>query len=114
MLGLKSKTAAEKVDAWIVAYRGPRQPCGAAPAGHEVIAPGAAEALDAFGEAVASGVFTPTNGRRLFVTGPDYAVRTDDVDDPLLIGVTAVKAVLSDQEFAAFCGPTVRYALEAE
>lgn len=72
------------------------------------------QALDAFRRCLARRDITPANGRRMLITGPDYAVQPEDHGDPELIGAAAVRAVLSDAEFEAFCGQTARYALEAE
>jgi hypothetical protein len=110
MLGLKHKASVEKpAGVHFVVYRSRRcdgsmslsaDPCTEA------------QALEAFKQCVAKGYITPTNGRRLIVTGPDYTVLPDNPDDPLLIGDTAVKAVLSEQEYRAYLGQYVAAALE--
>lgn len=114
MLGLTHKPKRKAPhDIHFVVYRSPRT-CDAGPTGHSVTAPNHRQALEAFGEAVATGVFSPSNGRRILVTGPDYQVQPDSPEDPLLLGAYAVRAVLSDAEFEAFAAQTARYALEAE
>lgn len=81
MLGLARKPQHKAGPAvHFVVYRSPRT-CDAGPTGHTVTAPHHKQALAAFREAVATGVFSPSNGRRILVTGPDYAVQPEDHND---------------------------------
>lgn len=111
MLGLKSKPRhAVGPDVHHVVYRS--RTCGGPV---NIVEPATQrQARQVFDICVAKGWFTPTNGRRILVTGPDHLVQPEDHNDPLLIGAAAVRAVLSDAEFEAFAAQTVRYALEAE
>lgn len=112
MLGLKSNPNRTALSVHFVVYRSRRCDDGgqmgfAEPATRE-------QAMRAFDACVAREDITPANGRRLIVAGPDYRVQGEDLNDPLLIGAAAVRAVLSDQEWLAFAAQTARYALEAE
>lgn len=111
MLGLKSNPNRTALSVHFVVYRSRRCDDGgqmgfAEPATRE-------QAMRAFDACVAREDITPANGRRLIVTGPDYVVQPDDLNDPLLIGDTAVKAVLSPVEYEAYLGQFVAAALES-
>lgn len=114
MLGLthKPKHEAPK-DIRFVVYRSRRR-CDNTPLMDFSLPVTRAQATRSFEACLARRDITPDNGRRLLITGPDYAVQPEDHGDPLLIGVAAVKAVLSAQEFEAFAAQTAQYALEAE
>jgi hypothetical protein len=78
---------------FFVVYRGPHGNLTSDPIGREV-------AFDKLNEFVHGG-YNTHGGRRLIITGPDYCVQPDDVDDPLLIGDAAVRAVLTPGEYSA-------------
>lgn len=101
MLGFKSKSASKREPVYVVVYRSPAARGFEETATHE-------QAMEAFQQCVGLGHFSPDTRRRIFVAGPDYCVQPDDPTDPLLIGPAALRAVLSDEEYAAL--PQVRLA----
>jgi hypothetical protein len=70
------------------------------------------QVLEAFAQCLANGYITPTNGRRIVIAGPDYRVQPEDVNDPLLVGDAAVRAVLTEREYEAIVlGPVAEAVL---
>lgn len=98
MLGLKSKSAPKEeqhpTGVYFVVYRGPHGNLTSDPISREL-------AFDKLDEFVAK-KYPTHGGRRLIITGPDYCVQPDDVDDPLLVGDAALRATLSRAEYEAY------------
>jgi hypothetical protein len=109
VLGLKSKSAPREeavAPAFFVVYRGPHGNLTSDPIGRDL----AFEKLDEF----VAKRYPTHGGRRLIITGPDYCVQPDDVDDPLLIGDAALRATLTPAEYEAYVlGPTAEAVLLA-
>lgn len=101
----KSKSAPETKPVFLVVHRSPSTPGFEETATRE-------QALEAFRQIVALGHHDPRSRRRLLVTGPDYCVQPEDLNDPLLIGEVAVKAVLTEREYEAIVlGPVAEAVL---
>lgn len=105
---LKSKNAPKEEAVYLVVFRGPGVP------GFEETAT-KQQAFEAFRQCIGMGYLNPYDRRRLYVTGPDYCIQPDDPSDPLLIGPAALRAVLTEVEYAALPQvQTVRCALVSE
>lgn len=94
MFGFSKKSAPKAEDVYVIVFRGPGV------RGFEETA-NRTQAMEAFRQCVGTGYFNPGDRRRMYVTGPKYRIWPEDPSDPLLIGPAALRAVFTDEEYAA-------------